>query len=119
MTIRIGKTSAGRVLLAGTIAIGVLAAASATLGQAGGHEYTVVMSNMDYGALPPNLKVGDTVVWVNKDTVLHSATARDHSFDIRLNPGQSARLMVSKSGKIPFICQFHPIMRGTLTVADK
>ena len=119
MTIASLKAATGRTLLARAALVTALIAAPAAFGDSGGHETTVIMSNMDYGALPSNLKVGDTIVWVNKDTVLHSATARDHSFDVRLNPGQSAKLTLSKAGKIPFICQFHPTMRGTLTVADK
>jgi plastocyanin len=85
-------------------------------GQSAGKEYTVTMSNMAYGALPPGLKVGDTIVWVNHDTVIHSVTARDHSFDVRLNPGQSAKMPLATAGKFPFYCLFHPNMRGTLTV---
>ena len=83
----------------------------------GGKEYTVVMSNMDYGAVPANLKVGDTIVWVNHDTVIHSVTARDKSFDLRINPGQSAKLPLTTAGKIAIYCLFHPNMRGTVTVA--
>ena len=88
-------------------------------GATGGKEYTVVISNMDYGATPPGLKVGDTIVWVNHDTVIHSVTARDKSFDLRLNPGQSGRLPLAMAGKFPFYCLFHPNMRGTLNVAAK
>jgi plastocyanin len=82
-----------------------------------GREYTVTMSSMSYGATPPDLKVGDTIVWVNHDTVMHSATARDHSFDLRLNPGQSGKTTLSRAGRFPFYCLFHPSMRGTLVVA--
>jgi plastocyanin len=84
-----------------------------------GHEYTVTMGNMDYAAMPSGLKVGDTIVWVNHDTVTHSVTARDHSFDLRLNPGQSGKLTLTQAGKISFYCLFHPTMRGTLNVAPK
>jgi plastocyanin len=80
--------------------------------------YTVTMANMSYGAIPSGLKVGDTIVWVNRDTVLHTATARDHSFDLRIAPGKSARLVLAKSGNIAFFCIFHAAMRGTLTVAS-
>jgi plastocyanin len=115
----IGTTSAGRNILAAVVAMAFMAAASGAPAQSGGHEYTAIINNMDYGSTPANLKVGDTIVWVNRDTVQHSVTARDHSFDIRLNPGQSAKLVLSKAGKIPFICSFHPTMRGTLNVAAK
>lgn len=84
-----------------------------------GRDYTITLSNMDYGASPSGLKVGDAIVWVNHDTVMHSVTARDHSFDLRLNPGQSGRLTLTQAGRIPFYCLFHPNMRGTLVVAPK
>jgi len=84
-----------------------------------GHEYTVTLGAMDYSALPSAAKVGDTIVWVNHDTVIHSVTARDHSFDLRIMPGKSARLTLAQAGKIPFYCLFHPTMRGTLNVAPK
>ena len=84
-----------------------------------GHEYTVTLGAMDYSALPSAAKVGDTITWVNHDTVIHSVTARDHSFDLRIFPGKSAKLTLTQAGKIPFYCLFHPTMRGTLNVAPK
>jgi plastocyanin len=101
----------GKALLAAAL---IFASAA---GQAAAKEYTVTLANMDYGAVPSGLKVGDTIVWANHDTVVHSVTARDHSFDIRLNPGQSSKMTLSKAGKIPFYCLFHPNMRGALNVA--
>jgi len=97
----------------------LIAAPAVVFGQSAGHEYTVEMRNMDYGAVPSKLKVGDTINWVNRDTVVHSVTARDHSFDVRINPGQSAKMPLNTAGRIPFYCLFHPQMRGTLTVASK
>ena len=111
------------VLTAALIAAAPVTFASGAFAQSAdaskGHEYTVTMGAMDYSAMPSGLKVGDTIVWVNHDTVLHSVTARDHSFDLRLNPGQSAKLALTQAGKIPFYCLFHPTMRGTLNVAPK
>jgi plastocyanin len=82
-------------------------------------EYTVVMSNMSYGKVPAGLKVGDTITWVNKDTVPHTVTARDRGFDLRVMPGKSARQTLQKAGVFPFFCTYHTMMRGTLTVAAK
>jgi plastocyanin len=108
-----------KAVLAATLIAAPAAFAQSAGGESAGKEYTVVISNMDYGALPPGLKVGDTIVWVNHDTVIHSITARDHSFDLRLNPGQTARMPLATAGKFPFYCLFHPNMRGTLTVGAK
>ena len=82
-------------------------------------EVTVKMANMSYGRIPTDLKVGDTIVWVNGDTVPHSVTARDKSFDLRLQPKQSAKLKLSKAGTIQIICIYHPTMRGALKVAAR
>lgn len=116
------KTDTLRFRARHTLGMAALAAAltlaPAAFAQAG-HDYTVGINNMSFDAPPSHLKVGDTIVWVNRDTVLHSVTARDHSFDLRLNPGQSARLTLQKAGRIPFDCLFHSTMRGTLVVADK
>ncbi len=101
-------------LLAPAVALGLMTAAAPAL--AAPHEYTVTMGNMTYGAVPSGIKVGDTIVWVNRDSVIHTATARDHSFDIRANPGQSVRMTVKKAGTIPFFCVYHSMMRGTLNV---
>ena len=79
--------------------------------------YTVDISQMRYGAVPDNLKAGDTIVWVNKDTVQHTVTAQDHSFDVRIPPGKQAQQTLAKAGTFPFYCVFHPTMRGTLKVA--
>jgi len=79
--------------------------------------YTVDISQMRYGSVPGHLKVGDIIVWVNKDTVQHTVTAKDHSFDVRIAPGKQASQTLNKAGTIPFYCVYHPTMRGTLKVA--
>jgi plastocyanin len=104
-----------RALLAGGLAVAALAVAPHALAE--GREYTVTMANMSYGKIPTGLMVGDAIVWVNHYSVIHSVTARDKSFDIRLPPGQSARQVLDKAGTIPFICNFHSQMRGSLQVA--
>jgi plastocyanin len=108
-----------RLVLGAALMAASLIAVPAAFADDSGKEYTVVMSAMSYGAIPSGLKVGDTIVWQNHDTVIHSVTARDHSFDLRLNPGQTAKLTLMTAGKIPIYCLFHPNMRGSLTVAPK
>lgn len=129
MTLQTRIAAPRRALLGAALAAAALIAAPAAFAQSksaeskgaegAGKEYTVVLSNMDYGAIPSSLKVGDTITFVNHDTVIHSVTARDKSFDLRINPGQSAKLTLMTAGKIPIYCLFHPNMRGSLTVAAK
>ena len=80
------------------------------------HTYTVVMDKLKFGPLPTGLHKGDTILWVNKDMFRHTATATDHSFDVDLMPGKAGKTVLRKSGSIPFICRYHPNMRGVLNV---
>jgi plastocyanin len=80
-------------------------------------EIVVVMDNMTFGRLPSDAKVGDLIVWDNRDTVQHTATARDGSFDVRLQPGKKGRTVLRRAGDLAIYCIYHPMMRATLKVA--
>jgi plastocyanin len=80
-------------------------------------QYTVTLEKMQFGPTPPNLYVGDVIVWQNNDFLRHTATARDGSFNIDLPPHTEAKLTLAKAGTFAFFCKFHPGMTGTLTVA--
>jgi plastocyanin len=86
---------------------------------AAGREAVVTMANMKFGSIPSGLKVGDSITFVNKDSVPHTVTARDHSFDLRIAPGQKGRVTLTKAGTIAIYCILHSPMRGTLSVAAK
>jgi plastocyanin len=91
----------------------------ATGASAAGREVVVTISNMNFGSVPSGLKVGDSIVFVNRDSVPHTVTARDHSFDLRVGPGQRGRVTLAKAGTIPIYCILHSPMRATLSVAAK
>ena len=99
------------------LCFGALAASAPLTAQPAPREFVVVMNNMNFGRLPAGAKVGDVIVWDNRDTVQHSATARDGSFDVRLQPGKKGRTVLRKAGNIALYCIYHPMMRGTLRVA--
>jgi len=108
-------TKARRGLLAGGLAV----AALAVPGTAMAANHVVTMANMSYGRLPADVKVGDTITWVNNDSVPHTVTARDKSFDLRIAPGAKGVMTASKPGSFPFYCIYHATMRGVLKVAAK
>jgi plastocyanin len=97
----------------GGFALSVLSASAAEA-----REYTVSMQNMAFGAIPSGLKVGDTLIWANKDSVPHTVTARDHSFDLRIGPGQSGRVTLTKAGSYQIYCVIHSPMRASFTVGS-
>ncbi len=78
--------------------------------------YTVTLQQMKFGPLPAKIHVGDTIEWANNDIVLHSATAKDKSFDVELKPRAHVRTTFRHAGTFPFACRYHPGMAGTLIV---
>ena len=79
--------------------------------------YTVTMEGMKFQPQVLTVAVGDTVIWVNKDLVAHTATAPDGTFDSKLiAPDTSWKLTVGKPGDFPYVCTYHPTMKGTLKV---
>ena len=78
--------------------------------------HTVVIDKMKFGAVPAVLRVGDRILWVNKDMFRHTATATNKTFDLDLQPGASGTVVVRKAGAITVICRYHPGMRAILKV---
>ena len=79
--------------------------------------YTVTMEGMKFQPEVLTVAPGDTVVWVNKDLVAHTATALDGTFDSKLiAPDKSWKLTVRTPGDIAYGCTYHPTMKGTLKV---
>jgi plastocyanin len=97
--------------------LAALALSPAVAAAPGAKTYTVTMDKMKFGALPAGLRVGDTIIWVNKDMFRHTATARDNSFNIDLAPGARGTTRLTKAGAIAFFCRYHPGMTGRLAVA--
>jgi len=89
---------------------------AASAAAAAPHTYTVVIEKMKFGPVPAQLHKGDVIIWVNRDFLRHSATASDHSFDVDLQPNKMGKTVLNKTGAIPFVCKYHPGMRGVLQV---
>jgi plastocyanin len=63
------------------------------------------------------VRVGDTIVWTNKDPFPHTVTSKAGGFDSgTLLPDKSWRLTPKKKGEFDYICSLHPTMKGTLRV---
>ncbi|MBV8363301.1 MAG: cupredoxin family copper-binding protein [Candidatus Eremiobacteraeota bacterium] len=60
---------------------------------------------------------GDTVTFINDDSVAHTVTAEDKSFDSG-NLDQNAKFSKTfdKAGTFKYICTYHPMMKGTIVV---
>ena len=99
------------------LTVAASAAAAALPAAARAKTHTIVMNRMRFGPSPAGLRVGDTIVWVNRDLFRHTATARNRAFNIDLAPGAIGRTVLRTAGRIPYVCRFHPGMAAVLTVA--
>ena len=78
--------------------------------------HVVVIDKMKFGPTPNDVKVGDTIVWDNRDMFRHTATGAKGAFNVDLKAGTKGETVMRRAGRIPFTCKFHPGMRGTMEV---
>lgn len=79
----------------------------------------VVIQNFTFHPSTLTVKPGATITVVNKDSTVHTFTARDGSFNTGdISPGSTATVHApTKPGTYPFYCLIHQFMTGTLTVS--
>ncbi len=85
-------------------------------GPASAETIQVSIEKLAYSPFNISARVGDTIIWSNKDILVHTATSRDKSWDLTIPPNKTARLMLNKAGEIDYYCKFHPNMKGHISV---
>ena len=78
---------------------------------------TITISANDFGAAL-TVSPGATVTIVNEDTAEHSVTSDlKGAFDTHVDGGEQKTFTApTKPGEYPFVCVYHPGMKGTLIV---
>lgn len=81
----------------------------------GPRRHVVEIRAFEYHPASLDLAAGDTVVWVNRDAVPHTATAADGGWNSGSIPGGGSwsRAFVEAQGGA-YSCTFHPGMVGRL-----
>ena len=77
----------------------------------------IVMENMVVSPAEASARVGDTIEWINKDILVHTATARNGDFDIMMPAKKTVTSVLKKAGSIEYYCRFHPNMKATIKIA--
>lgn len=79
--------------------------------------HTVAIEGMRFQPEMLTVERGDTIVWVNKDLVPHTATSKAGNFDSKLiEADKSWNYTVRTKGDFAHICTFHPTMKAMLRV---
>jgi plastocyanin len=79
--------------------------------------HIVVMEGMVFQPDVITVTSGDTIIWVNKDMVPHSATSEAAGFDSKvIQANGSWRTRLERVGEFDYVCSFHPAMTAKLQV---
>jgi plastocyanin len=77
----------------------------------------VSIQSIQFSPARLEIKKGEVVEWKNDDLIPHTATSPE--FDSgALKSGQSWRHTFTKAGEFPYICTFHPQMKGVVIVKE-
>jgi plastocyanin len=79
---------------------------------------TVVIQNFSFKPAHITIRPGTKVTWINKDSTVHTATAKNGAFDSGyLSKGQRYSYTFKRAGKkYAYYCAPHPHMMGSVTV---
>ena len=77
---------------------------------------TVVIENMEFNPADLEINVGDTVEWVNKDSVKHTVTFEDARIDVQIAVGGTVTYTFAQEGEARYFCSLHPSMQGVIFV---
>ncbi|MGI8562911.1 MAG: cupredoxin domain-containing protein [Candidatus Dormibacter sp.] len=72
----------------------------------------------DFKPASTNIKVGETVVWINHSGNIHNVTFDDKSLgnSSTMSANESFSKKFDKPGTYHYVCTFHPGMEGTIVV---
>lgn len=78
-------------------------------------ENTVVVQDHKFQPAEITIQKGNSVTWVNRDSVAHTVTGKD--FDSgRLNTDQTFQKTFNETGTFEYYCKPHPYMIGKVIV---
>jgi plastocyanin len=101
----------GRISLAAAFALGLL------IVPAKAETIQVTIDKLVFAPAEVNAKVGDVIEWINKDALLHTATATNGDWNVDIAPNQHAQVELKKAGTADYFCKLHPNMKGRVVVA--
>lgn len=108
------------ILLALMLVAGLIALPSG--GRLTANEPQARLHNVDireFAFMPAELtiRLGDAIVWTNRDFAPHTATSAEGDWDTsEIAYGQSSRQTPTQLGVFDYICVFHPTMKARLIV---
>ena len=85
-------------------------------GETAAKRHLVEIKQMQFQTSDLVVQKGDSVIFVNKDLVVHDVTEEKHKAwtSSALSPNQSYSIVVNESAN--YYCSIHPVMKGKLRI---
>ena len=109
--------SVGLALLAAVTAVNAIRCTAVTPDAPKTIEVTI--EGITFGSIAGPVKVGDTIEWINKDPVDHTATDKAGAWEVVIPAGQRARILLRDVGTFEYYCRFHPNMTARFIVTGR
>ena len=108
----------GAVALAAAAFIGLTAGPIEAIGSTG-QRHVIEIRGLEFRPHELVVAPGDTVVWINRDLVPHTATADDATWDSEtIDANQEWRIIVREGMRETYLCLHHPTMKGRFRIAQ-
>jgi len=93
-------------------------ARGAVVGTALARTHVVEIRKFRFEPASLELVAGDTIRWINRDPVPHTATAQDSTWSSgRIEPGSEWQMVGTRNTTPNYYCIYHPTMTGSVQVA--
>lgn len=80
--------------------------------------HIVEVRGFDFSPAHLEVRRGDTVTWINRDMVPHTATDSLGGWGSgELPAGARGSWIAKETGRFGYLCTYHPSMRGTVVVS--
>jgi len=76
----------------------------------------VMVDKLVFTPAEASAKVGDTIEWVNRDILAHTATVKG-GMEVMIPARKTGRVTLQKAEAIEYYCRFYPNMTGRITVS--
>lgn len=104
-------------LRAALVVAGALGVSGGCAPEAPPRTHVVEIRGFEYAPAELTIARGDTVVWINRDVVPHTATDSAAAWDSdRIMVDERWTMVAGEPGRFDYICAYHPTMRARLIV---
>ena len=106
-----------RLLAASGLLLGAACGSGAQQGDRAPMRHVVEIRGMQFEPSTSHIVAGDTIVFINRDIVPHTATALSGAWDTgTIAASDSAFIVTQTLGDVAYRCALHPTMLGTIRV---